>query len=556
MKRQQNTESSTRVYSYGCVPARVSPVRNEESALAQLRLGRRLWNTIVSIEHVRDERYRKIMFDENQRRADTLGEEMAALRDQIKAARKSVRARKADLGDLPDRLAAVKAERSGIIAKLKASSKERHLERKSQLEANVATAYTRVKRARQAAARMGLFWGSYNDIVQRADAGRKLGDLHFRGFRGEGTVTAQIMGGASVGSCVGGGHTFFQVDGPREGEKWRYARMRIGSNPDRSPVWLEIPIVYHREIPTEANIKSVSATRRIIAGKVRWQLNVTVSVPAVMPKTGSRAVALDIGWRLLPEGLRVAYWHDGEAHGQIVVPKLDVDQFKKIDSLRSICDQSREESVPMLAAWLNGKALNEEWLKRSAHLIQWKSSDRVAALIRWWADNRIEGDGEIFEAASAWRKQYLHLANWWRNLSEQMTLRVREQYRIFAKRIAGEYDTVVLEDFDLREVAKIPEPESEESYRNSYRRIASPSTCRAALKNACSREGVATAVLPAEYTTRTCHACGDNHEWNQEASVIHRCDACGAIWDQDFNAALNLLRLWRARGGSANTAAA
>jgi hypothetical protein len=42
---------------------------------------------------------------------------------------------------------------------------------------------------------MGLFWGSYNDIVQRADAGRKHGgELHFRGFRGEGTLTAQIMG--------------------------------------------------------------------------------------------------------------------------------------------------------------------------------------------------------------------------------------------------------------------------------------------------------------------------------------------------------------------------
>lgn len=518
--------------------------------MRQLRFGQRFWNTLVAIERVRTARYRRIMSDEDQERADILGGEIAGIRDAIKGARKQARSRAADLGDMPERLATLKAERGAIIARLKDTRAARHAERKAQLDANVEAAYRRIKRARQAAASMGLFWGSYNDIVQRADAGRKLGDLQFRRFTGDGTITAQVMGGASVAQCVGGAHTFFQIDVPTEGQKWRYARIRIGSNADRSPVWLDLPIVYHREIPEDAQIKSASATRRTVAGKVRWQVNVTASVPRAARKAGPRVIAIDIGWRLMPDGVRVAYWSDGRDEGHILVPMQDIEQYRKVESLRSTCDLTREECIPILASWLGGQDLNEEWGRRSSHLIQWRSSDRLANLIRWWADNRIEGDADVFEYATSWRKQYLHLADWWRNLSEQMTLRLREQYRIFAARVARDYDTLLIESFDLREVTQKPSAESKEvrTASASYRQIVSPSTFRAALRNACLREGVLIEEVPAEYSTRTCHRCGDCREWDQVKSVMHKCDACGAGWDQDANAVRNLLARWRASG--------
>ena len=207
-------------------------------------------------------------------------------------------------------------------------------------------------------------------------------ELKFRGFRGEGTITTQIVGGVSVAGCIEGSHTFFQVDAATEGQEWRYARLRVGSNADRSPVWLEIPIVYHRDIPADALIKSASATRRVLAGKVRWQLNVMVSLPMPVPKVGERAIALDIGWRLLPQGVRVAYWQDAAGkHGDVLVPNSDIEQFTKVCSLRSMCDQTREESIPMLSAWLSSQELPEEWQRRSSHLIQWRSGDRLANLI-------------------------------------------------------------------------------------------------------------------------------------------------------------------------------
>ena len=164
------------------------------------------------------------------------------------------------------------------------------------------------------------------------------------------------------------------------------------------------------------------------------------------------------------------------------------------------------------------------------------------------------GDEEIFEAARVWRTQCLHFANWWRNLESQMRLRIREQYRRFASWVASEYDTLYIEDFDLREVAKTPAPESAESSTaaSGYRQMVSPSVFRAALINACRREGVRVVKVESAYTTRECHVCGAMEQWDQRVEIVHRCK-CGMPWDQDHNAAINLLRAGIASGGASPT---
>lgn len=546
MKRQTEIAISSRVYSYGTVPARVAQVKGEDGALAQIKLGNRLWNTLVAIERTRLARYRAIMDDPEQQRIEELKLQMGSLQEEMKCRRKAARKRAGvDVSNLQTSLAAIRVEASALIVQRKATVAARHDERRAALTANAERSYRRIKRARQAAASMGLFWGTYNDIVQRADAGKKHGgELHFRGFRGEGTLTAQIMGGAAAERAYGG-HTFFQIDPPTPGQKWRYARIRIGSNADRSPVWVEIPIVYHRDIPADANIRSVSATRRMDCGKPVWQLNVTVNVPCAERREGL-AVAIDIGWRLLPEGVRVAYWQDERGQeGQVLVPSADIELAGKVAGLRSTCDLHRDEFLPAMAAWLDGRDLSDEWRAQSSHLIQWKSSDRLAALVRWWSDHRLDGDEEIHAQARAWRKQHLHLSNWWRSLQAQITGKVREQYRLFAAATARQYGTVVMEEFDMREVLELPKAESDEKApRNHYRQIVSPGLFRSILQQTCEREGVRFEKIPGALTTRHCHVCHFEGKWDALPSVMHRCGHCGTLWDQDQNAAANLLALW------------
>lgn len=556
MQRQKDESIQSRVYVYGCVPSRVAPVRNEERALDQMRLAQRLWNVLVAIDRSRIARYRRIMRDESQERIDALREQAAALREEIKARRQKAQKRAVAVDDLTGPLAELKAELAGLLETQKRTSAARHDARRSDLTALQLRTNHRIKRARQAAASLGLFWGTYNEIVQRSDAGRKHGgELHFRGFRGEGTLTAQIMGGAQVNRCVEGEHTFFQLEPAVDGRKWRYARMRIGTE-DRSasgegrlaPVWLEIPIVYHRDLPVGGTIKSVSMTRRIQDGRPKWQLNITVNLPAALPTTKTAAIAIDIGWRLLPEGVRVAYWLDDSGRrGEVVIPAGDIQQFERVRSLRSTCDRSRDEVLPALAEWFATQELPEEWQSRVSHLSQWRSTDRLASLVEWWRDHRLPEDAETFDAAIKWRNEYLHLAHWWRNLQDQMTLRVRDRYRAFAAQTAREYGVVYIEEFDLSEVARRPKVEDTgaESASSTYRQMVSPSMFRGALLNALQREGVRVVKLPAEYTTRRCHECARQgleeipREWDQ-MELIHRCDR-GHLWDQDYNAAANLL---------------
>lgn len=547
---------STRVYSYGTVPQRIAPIHGIEQAEQQLRIAGRLWNLLVVINRTRMERYRKLMYDATQERIDALRVDIDGLRESIRAARKLKHSRKADLGEMPERLDALRQECGKLIEQQKNSAAERHAARRTELEALKNATSRRIVKARQAAASCGLFWGSYNDVLQRADIARKAGEMQFRRTRpgSDGTLTAQVMGGAGVAQCVSRQHTFFRIEAATFNQKWRYASMRIGSHPDRSPQWLSIPIVYHREIPEEACIKSVSMTRR--GGK--WQLNVTVTMEGKEPRSEGLAIAVDLGWRLMDDGsVRVGYWIDSAGkQGDVRVSARDLSGFSKVYDLRAITDKLRDDFRDSLSAWLKTQELPEEWQRETQAMGQWRSGDRLARLVRWWADHRLPGDEETFDAAKGWwRKKHLHLSGWRRNQEAKSRLRVREQYRIFAAQTIPQYATVYIEDFDLRAVAKHPPVESDQivTASSGYRYMVSPSVFRAALLNVADREGVRVVKLDAAYTTRTCHACGYGGEWDQAASLVHRCGGCGAEWDQDANAARNLLQLGVASGGAAAT---
>jgi hypothetical protein len=70
-------------------------------------------------------------------------------------------------------------------------------------------------------------------------------------------------------------------------------------------VWLELPVVLHRPLPADGTIRSASVICERVGSRERWRLLITVAQPERAIRQGP-AVALDLGWRLLPHGLRVA----------------------------------------------------------------------------------------------------------------------------------------------------------------------------------------------------------------------------------------------------------
>jgi len=108
---------------------------------------------------------------------------------------------------------------------------------------------------------------------------------------------------------------------------------------------------------------------------------------------------------------------------------------------------------------------------------------------------------------------------------------------------------VAVEDFDVRVFIKKAAAEdaaSTEQSEEMHRRIgqAAIGSLRLCLESACSREGVKYVKLPPEYTTLRCHKCKQiDEDWNPAVALEHTCPnhSCGVTWDQDFNAAINLL---------------
>src|SRR5262249_10084792 len=146
----------------------------------------------------------------------------------------------------------------------------------------------------------------------------------------------------------------YATGAPRRLRRTR-AYLRIGSNA-REPVWAEVPVVLHRPLPEDATIKWVYLVRRHVATHEEWWLQFVVAQAQGFAKADaatSGTVAVDVGWRRLASGLRVAYWvGDDGAEGQLVLPQAILTRLRKVEELQAIRDKHFDAMRGELAAWL------------------------------------------------------------------------------------------------------------------------------------------------------------------------------------------------------------
>lgn len=240
-----------------------------------------------------------------------------------------------------------------------------------------------------------------------------------------------------------------------------------------------------------------------------------------------------------------------------------------------------------------------------AYLAAWKSHGKLGSLVREWKKNRFEGDEQIYDAMEKWRYHDYHLWQWETSSWTAALRKRRDLYRVFAKKMAEHYQSAVIEEFDLRRVARKPEVEKKEGdnpYARSNRQLASVSELRDAVVLAfTSRNGWATVnkkkvdsriakeiddegcesengafrvdeeaqdesktsestgvqKTPAAWTTQFCNVCHQLEKFDAAAELVHTCSHCNHTWDQDENAAINILQrgLEQQRDGSAEKAA-
>jgi hypothetical protein len=577
---QRRTSSlPCRVYSYGCRP----PTQSQELVDQQFKLARVYKNKLTEIEIHRRHRYREIT-GEHERMAPIVAAieqaeaELETTRAAISAARADAR-RRLELKEASARAKALSAQLRELRAKRKELRGEIAKDPAIQtaLAALELSVRDQIKHERSVC---GVYWGSYLLIEEAASQAQKSRtDPRFRRWDGSGRIGVQIQGGASTEDIMHSRCSQLQIDAldastwlTRSGRRAARttARIRIGSDATRSPIWAAFPLILHRPLPADAKVKGAWIKRDRRGPGYEYQLQVVLEAESCGRSYGSEArpmAALNLGWRVRPEGIRVGYLVD-ELGGkrEFLLPldddsvaphELPQDKRKRkmrvlgrlayADGLRATRDKNLDAFKAKLLEGL--KALPgplPEWLSNDLQTMHaWRSADRFSRWVLAWSKERFEGDGELFAMAFAWRKQELHLWEWESHQRTGANRHRREIYRLWARELARDYSLVVLEEFDLRQVARRAKPEQDEESTNTQRknrmRVA-PSLLRSAIIEVCK-----VGVIDPMNNTHICHACGSVEQFDAIVHLSHDCGACGVRWDQDFNAAQNALRRWRER---------
>ncbi|WDT82977.1 MAG: hypothetical protein MPW14_25935 (plasmid) [Candidatus Manganitrophus sp.] len=129
---------------------------------------------------------------------------------------------------------------------------------------------------------------------------------------------------------------------------------------------MTFPMIMHRPIPEEALIKEIVVKRSKEGTKFRWSVTFMAILPKTEPvKSPSRLISgIDLGWRKVPEGLRVATLVDSSNEVQfIVLPDLFLRRLDRVDQLKSKIDCALNEIL--------------SWLKSQMQMMQSKAPDEL-----------------------------------------------------------------------------------------------------------------------------------------------------------------------------------
>lgn len=548
----------TLVYKYGCKAPMSSTAADVDRQLSEAH---RYYNRLIELERQRiaeRDEWMAATYPEVASAEQAVTDAESALADALAAAQRAKIVARSKIAPAPER-EAIKAARAGRSEAFRIRKEVRRTVYDSEaFKARSAELYEAHGERRKAlyAEYGGLFWGTKNQIVEAVEKAVQTakGPPQFRHWSRDGRLTCQVIGGVSAADVYASADTRVQIERVEGHRKRAIVRIRIGSNPDRSPVWAEVMAYIHRPLPTDATVMSVSLVRRegtyhrmsdgVYRPRDEWSVQFTLRLPD-QPKAEPRSgvVAVDVGWRRLGDGsLRVAYWLDDAGRcGELLIPADRLAYWTKVEELQSVRDMNFNGVRDMLADWLSLHPHPDELKERTSHLRQWRSINRLHSVVARW--ERFAGDGEIYATLTTWRDQDQHLHQWQVGNRMKASAWRQDLFRVFAARLARDYGSVAIEALDLREMRRSDPVESESVSRVvvDWRNAAANGELLAAIKAAGIKFGASVSQLDPAGTTRDCHRCGRSCEFDR-ANILHTCEYCGVTWDQDHNAAANLLR--------------
>ena len=172
--------------------------------------------------------------------------------------------------------------------------------------------------------------------------------------------------------------------------------------------------------------------------------------------------------------------------------------------------------------------------------------------------------GRIAKFASKRRQKTLNQFN---ALQGRIVRRRDDWIEKTTTRLAKENSLVAMEDLDVQAMTKRPKPKPDPDRPGQYlhngarakaglnRSILSNNWSRVTkrLQDKMAANGGSLVIVPAAYTSQTCHECGHIAKENRESQAIFKCVKCGYEANADVNAAKNILSraLTKTGGGTA-----
>lgn len=435
----------------------------------------------------------------------------------------------------------------------------------------------------------GLYHASYNDVrakhdvaVRRIASQRgqgKAAELRFHRWQGEGTITVQLVRQAGkparTAEMLGSEKSPWRnvlalIDYPTSAE-WasmsksdvrRHARggvtrlrWRIGSGEHASIV--ELPVAVGRPIPDGADIVAAQLTRRVVAGKERASVAVTMRVPHVTPITEGPAVSVHIGWRALGDGaIRTAVvsgcsappdelvdagvvrWHG--TWGEVVAPASWRARDERLAGVASTRDKAHNIAKAALVEWLIEHPDKANVIGRGGpepllphRVTQWRSPAHLAKLT---IDHPAWMPPELHATLEAWRRQDHHLWQWHANGTDALVARRLDLWRKVANWIANGAAVVTVDEWSVSDLTvRADDSDRQEDAARRQARLASPGLLRSQIKRAVGAAGGQMADHEANYQTH--YGCGGVLDAEaRKTSVVVPCGRCGLHVDQDHNA--------------------
>jgi Putative transposase DNA-binding domain len=561
---------TTIAYKYGLL----EPLDWDQDCHEQLFRMNKLWNTLVEVEHQHRARYRALVGEEVavatlQSQLDALREEQTALRTERKARRQKARARVATI-EQDARLRVLATQIQGLAEQCRVARTLAKESLKEPIRALDAQRFEAVKVARQ---NSGLWWGNYNAVVHSYEVGRSRAmkdgaELRFRRFNGEGRFTVQIIQGASVEEVTSGTKQVRLDLTPRpipgRGGK---PRPRLGltlytrqTQSGRESRLLTFPVILDRPLPETARIQQVVVTRRRVATQWRYAVIFTCRLPdpPTIINVNARACGINLGFRQSPDGLLVGTLWDGLVLRRKCVPILWLHAMNEVEGIQ----QRRDLALAALheelrAQWpLRPPEEPQSIAERLGNLVRAPrfSAATLAALVLQWREH--PWWPQMLARLEAWRRVDKRDLETQENKREHLMCSRQEQYRLFAREIALSYGHIRIGAINLRRMAQLEFPDGTETDLHQQARRNRTRAALSLLQSEIARQAEKTGST-IEYVegpvTSTCHRCAGRCAVG--ADVMHVCEHCSAVWDQDQNAAINAFRSPRERyGGDYNRA--